>query len=84
MAQCDRNTSFFHAILKSHTTRRHISSILDSNGSEILGHGKVAEEFIQYYKLLLGSSTSVGGFDGDMISRGKLVTEEDAYQLLLL
>ncbi|GAB2283251.1 hypothetical protein Dimus_017774, partial [Dionaea muscipula] len=81
-AQCDKNSSFFYAIEKSHTARRQISHIENHNGDvESMSSGE-AESFICYYKTLLGTSAVTSGFDFNMAARAKLLPISSGVNLI--
>ncbi|GAB2290868.1 hypothetical protein Dimus_025133, partial [Dionaea muscipula] len=81
-SQCDRNSSFFHAILKSHRSCRHIATILDNDNKVLHAPAQVAEEFIRNYKHLLGPSKAVTDFDEHTVNRGALVSAAAARRLI--
>ncbi|XP_071718721.1 uncharacterized protein [Rutidosis leptorrhynchoides] len=51
----DSNTSYFHRMVKGHTNRNHIHSVLNNNNMLVEGD-KVPDIFVNHYKEFLGSS----------------------------
>ncbi|XP_057972702.1 uncharacterized protein LOC131160839 [Malania oleifera] len=65
LKECDRNSSFFHALMRSKINKNHISSIIMENGNQAQSISQVVEEFLRFYNQLLGVECSV-----DMVDRG--------------
>lgn len=51
---CDRGTSFFHAIMGQKQRKRFIASIMSSNGVPTNSESEVGAEFVKFYQNLLG------------------------------
>ncbi|XP_022845369.1 uncharacterized protein LOC111368375 [Olea europaea var. sylvestris] len=72
---------FFHSIVKRNTRRNFIEKVLKEDGSYTENQHQVAEEFIQFYTQLLGSSSPVQALDSAIIREGPLVSLEQASTL---
>ncbi|XP_060202242.1 uncharacterized protein LOC132630698 [Lycium barbarum] len=68
IAYGDLNTKFFHAHLKARQTRNRIASICDEQGVKITNPTLIHQEFVTFFKQLLGSgvpSSKEGYSNGD-------------------
>ncbi|XP_071715137.1 uncharacterized protein [Rutidosis leptorrhynchoides] len=57
LGEGDRNTSFFHSMLKSRKAKNRIDGICDEQGSRHEGD-QVADQFVEHFKRFLGSTVS--------------------------
>ncbi|KAL8499421.1 hypothetical protein ACS0TY_022406 [Phlomoides rotata] len=57
LVNSDKNTKFFHSIVKRNRGRNHISSILDRDGAPTTSSEQVANEFERFYTDLFGVET---------------------------
>ena len=67
---CDRGTSFFHAIIGQKQCQRFIASIVSSNGVATTSESEVGAEFVKFYQNLLGVSKETTSLDMDVIRCG--------------
>ncbi|XP_057953041.1 uncharacterized protein LOC131147481 [Malania oleifera] len=63
----DKNTSFFHSLMRRHVKRNHIVSLIKDNGDPTTSQDQVVEEFINYYKKLLGTEVQCTPVDPQII-----------------
>ncbi|XP_059306426.1 uncharacterized protein LOC132057854 [Lycium ferocissimum] len=71
----DKNTSYFHKVIKDRRRKLNIHNILDKEGHKVSGHNQVAEVAIKNFKELFRYQECEGSYDIlDQIP--KLVTEE--------
>jgi hypothetical protein len=62
----DRGTHFIY-IMRRNTSGNHIAAIVKPDGQQTTSQEQVAAEFIQFYKLLLGSSSSCKPIDIEVV-----------------
>ncbi|XP_057969579.1 uncharacterized protein LOC131158739 [Malania oleifera] len=67
----DNSSSFFHYLMRRHTSRNHISSVKRSNGVLTTSYQRVVDEFLSFYKGLLGTESSSCSVDPSVIAKGK-------------
>ncbi|XP_074315627.1 uncharacterized protein LOC141651831 [Silene latifolia] len=68
----DTNTRYFYASISARQRRNTIGSIADITGRLFHGHEQVAEAFVGYYKLLLGSEEQVQPLPADLFAHNTL------------
>ncbi|XP_057958730.1 uncharacterized protein LOC131151506 [Malania oleifera] len=78
----DRNTAFFHSLMKRHTRGNHIVSVIKSNGESTTSQVQVAEEFLSFYKSLPGSDVERSSIDPQIIAEGLVLNDEQAQQMI--
>ncbi|XP_057478787.1 uncharacterized protein LOC130766107 [Actinidia eriantha] len=78
----DRGSKSFHDLIKSHRNRCQIVSIILLNGSRSKSQQEVNESFIEFYKNLLGSSSSCTPIDRNVLLGGRLVNDDQATALI--
>lgn len=72
----DRNSSFFHAKMSEHQEKSKILRIFDSNGQQIDDEEAIANQFIQFYYGLLGtSSENLRSVDVGVLQSSLILTE---------
>ena len=67
---CDRGTSFFHAIMGQKQRKRFIASLVGSNGVPTISESEIGAEFVTYYQNLLGVSKTATPLDINVIRCG--------------
>jgi hypothetical protein len=67
---CDRGTSFFHALMNHRHKKNYIPAICRSNGSLTTSMTEVGDAFVCFYQQLLGSSRATLPLDESVVSRG--------------
>jgi len=78
----DKSTRFFHLMAKRNAKRNFIAAICREDGSLTTSQDQVAEEFIGFYRLLLGSHSSFAQINPDILSSGPLLSAEHAEDLI--
>ncbi|GFY87986.1 hypothetical protein Acr_05g0016250 [Actinidia rufa] len=82
LKNADKGTKFFHDLIKSNRSKNHIASILLEDGSRTTSSNQVNEDFVQYYKGLLGSKENCSSLNKEIVLKGKLLGAEQADSLL--
>lgn len=72
----DRCTKIFHDLSKRNYKRNTIMALLTSDGNLTSDSDEIANEFIVFYKKLLGSKLDACPVDEDVIHDGEIVWEE--------
>ncbi|XP_073313562.1 uncharacterized protein [Primulina huaijiensis] len=73
---CDRCTKFFHDLIKRNNKRNAIVVIRKADGRTTMHQGEIAQEFISFYKLLLGSKINITPLADESILSGPLVPSD--------
>lgn len=73
----DRNTKFFHSLVKSNSARNSISFIRRLDGSIIGDMNKIIGDFSTFYYDLFGKTSRRLPLDWDVISRGEVLRPKD-------
>lgn len=60
----DANTQFFHSMLKSRQARNNISFVRKANGDTTTDKSVIKEEFISYFKSILGEKGTTAALRG--------------------
>ncbi|GFZ20850.1 hypothetical protein Acr_29g0000120 [Actinidia rufa] len=68
----DRGSKFFHDLIKIHRNKGQIVSITLPNGSRSKSQQEVNESFVEFYKNLLGSSSSCTPIDRNVLLEGSI------------
>lgn len=55
----DANNKYFSAIIKERVQKKQIKNIISSSGQILYGPEEVKNEFVNFYKGLIGSSASI-------------------------
>ncbi|XP_057980117.1 uncharacterized protein LOC131165952 [Malania oleifera] len=55
MRHNDRNSSFFHVVLRRNRCKNHIAAVMKQNGELTKSYDQVAAEFVNYYSQLIGT-----------------------------
>lgn len=80
--QGDRCTKFFHDLIKRNNKRNAIVTICKRDGSFTVDGNEIANEFVNYYKSILGSKIDRVQIHKDIITDGPCVSENDWSGLL--
>jgi hypothetical protein len=67
---CDRGTSFFHALMNHRHKKNFIPVICRTNGSLTTSMTEVEDTFVCFYQQLLGTSRATLPLDESVVSRG--------------
>lgn len=77
----DRNTKFFHSIIKSNRSRNNITGVQLVDGSMSSSIEQAALCFVQFFTDLLGSAQPVQEFSAQVLNRGPLLSPQQADSL---
>ncbi|XP_020259127.1 uncharacterized protein LOC109835572 [Asparagus officinalis] len=77
----DRCTSFFHSVIKVKRHLNRVSVLYNNAGCRLTDGEEIIQEFISFYKNLMGSSTKTSRPDGDIISNGPCLDDAQATSL---
>ncbi|KAK4421401.1 hypothetical protein Salat_2090600 [Sesamum alatum] len=80
----DKNTKFFHDMVKRNTARSSIMAISKSDGSTITSAEDIGREFTDYFTLLLGTEARTLPVDNDVFEWGPKLSTEHALELYTL
>ncbi|XP_011085671.1 uncharacterized protein LOC105167597 [Sesamum indicum] len=72
----DRNTKFFHDIMKRNVTRNSIGAVPRADGTVITAAEDIAQEFVDYYKSLLGTEAHTLPVDNGVFEWGLILSPE--------
>ncbi|KAL0289464.1 UNVERIFIED_CONTAM: hypothetical protein Sradi_7074100 [Sesamum radiatum] len=81
LKQGDRNTKFFHDMMKRNAARNSILAITKADGSIINSAPDIAQEFVDFYTSLLGTEDQTLPVDDGVFHWGPLLTSELASNL---
>ncbi|KAL0444065.1 UNVERIFIED_CONTAM: hypothetical protein Slati_2129200 [Sesamum latifolium] len=81
LKQGDRNTKFFHEMVKRNAARNSILAITKNDGSIITSVPDIAQEFIAFYTSLLGTEDQTWSVDDDVFEWGPMLSSEHASDL---
>ncbi|KAL2253455.1 UNVERIFIED_CONTAM: Retrovirus-related Pol polyprotein from type-2 retrotransposable element R2DM [Sesamum indicum] len=77
----DRNTKFFHDMVKRNVSRNSIGAITRADGTVITAAEDIAQEFVDYYTSLLGTEAHTLPVDDGVFEWGPLLTPEHTMEL---
>ncbi|GJW64567.1 RNA-directed DNA polymerase, eukaryota, reverse transcriptase zinc-binding domain protein [Tanacetum coccineum] len=77
----DKNSKFFHSVLKGRAHKSRIETVNDENGVRHEG-AQVAEQFVNHFQNFLGIASSVQNFDMGSLN-SKVVCDEDAQRMIM-
>ncbi|GAB2303773.1 hypothetical protein Dimus_038959 [Dionaea muscipula] len=80
---CDRSTSFFHALIRKKAAKSHFVSIIKPDGNPTSSVSEMGQEFTKFYIQLLGSSNPITHGDWTPIQSGSKVSVENQLRLCL-
>ncbi|XP_057982278.1 uncharacterized protein LOC131167491 [Malania oleifera] len=83
LKECDKGTTFFHALMRRNVSRNYIVAVKKCNGAPIVSQQQVVEEFLGFYMELLGKEVPTKSIDPRTISRGKVLNDSQATQMTL-
>lgn len=78
----DRSSKFFHDVVRRNARRNMIPMVLKADGEATTSCEQVAEEFISFYKSLLGSSSPCEPINLDVLRSGNLLSQQQADGLI--
>ncbi|XP_057958563.1 uncharacterized protein LOC131151336 [Malania oleifera] len=81
LANSDRDSAFFHSLVKS-TTKNHVAVLTKRNGETTKSMHQVGEEFLTFFKELLGSEINYELVDPCVITRGPKVSLEQGGRMI--
>ncbi|XP_057952995.1 uncharacterized protein LOC131147247 [Malania oleifera] len=82
LKECDKSMSFFHTLMRRHTSRNHISAIMKNKGEQTNSQTQVAEEFLRFYKELLGKEVYNIMVDDRIITKGRILNDSQRDQIM--
>ncbi|KAL0453513.1 UNVERIFIED_CONTAM: hypothetical protein Slati_1329400 [Sesamum latifolium] len=77
----DRNTKFFHDMVKRNAAKSSILAITKSDGSTITSEADIGQEFVAYFTSLLGTEAQTLPVDSDVFEWGPKLSSEHALEL---
>ncbi|KAL0285709.1 UNVERIFIED_CONTAM: Retrovirus-related Pol polyprotein from type-2 retrotransposable element R2DM, partial [Sesamum radiatum] len=77
----DRNTKFFHDMVKRNAAKSSILAITKSDGSTITSTADIGQEFVTYFTSLLGTAAQTLPVDNDVFDWGPKLSLEHASEL---
>ncbi|GJZ33992.1 RNA-directed DNA polymerase, eukaryota, reverse transcriptase zinc-binding domain protein [Tanacetum coccineum] len=81
LSERDKNSKFFHYVLKGRAHRSKIETVNDENGIRHDG-AQVAEQFVKHFQIFLGKAVAVEDFELGSL-KSKTVSEEDAEIMIM-
>lgn len=78
----DKNTKYFHSIVKKRRTGNSIPILKLQDGNMTSDHELIQNEFIEYYSNMFGSSTQTDPAKFDVLQEGPMLDNEDCNTLL--
>ncbi|KAL8463730.1 hypothetical protein ACS0TY_034404 [Phlomoides rotata] len=78
----DRNTKFFHRMVKRNAAKNHIHSITKSDGTLTSSHLELAKAFTEYYEELFGTVVPCSPTNPNVFLEGYRLSEADASVLI--
>ncbi|XP_057953897.1 uncharacterized protein LOC131148186 [Malania oleifera] len=82
LRDCDKSTSFFHALIRRKVSRNHIVTVKKENRDRTTSQKQVVEEFLEYYKKLLGKNEVTEAINPLIVKRGKIINDNQAAQMI--
>ncbi|KAL0401731.1 UNVERIFIED_CONTAM: Retrovirus-related Pol polyprotein from type-2 retrotransposable element R2DM [Sesamum latifolium] len=77
----DRNTKFFHDMVKRNAARSSILAITKSDGTVVTSAADIGHEFVAYYTSLLGTEVQTLPVDNGVFEWGPKLSSEHALEL---
>lgn len=73
----DANTKYFSAVVKERSKRKEISEIITEDSRRLTDSEAIREEFVKYYKSLMGSTTkSLHAISKVIMKRGPILNQQ--------
>ena len=72
----DKNTAFFHSMVKTNNTRNTISFLCRDDGSIMDDQDDIIEVFVSFYKSLFGTEKASQATSREVLQNGPLLSEE--------
>ena len=82
LMRSDKCTKFFHSMARRNAKRNFIAAIRKSDGSFTSSQAQIAEEFLGFYRNLLGTCCSTDCINPSIISSGPLLSAAHAEALI--
>ncbi|KAK4415266.1 hypothetical protein Salat_2633900 [Sesamum alatum] len=76
----DRNTKFFHDLVKRNSAKRSIMAITKSNGTIITSTEDIGHEFVAFFTSLLGTEAPTNPVDNNVFEWGPKLSSEQAQE----
>ena len=78
----DRNNKYFSSVIKERNQKKHIRSILSLDGKIVYEPHEIQEEFVKFYKSLMGSSADkLPAINAQVMKRGPVLSRQQRIQL---
>ncbi|KAL2246474.1 UNVERIFIED_CONTAM: hypothetical protein Sindi_2915600, partial [Sesamum indicum] len=77
----DRNTKFFHDMVKRNVTKNSIGAVTRADGTVITAAEDIAQEFVDYYTSLLGTEAHTLPVDDGVFEWGPILSPEQTADL---
>lgn len=72
----DRNTKFFHNMIKARRNMNRVFSITNSQGAKVTKMDAIAKDFIEFYTILLGTNIMEREhINSSLVRKGPIATE---------
>ena len=78
----DRNSSFFHSMVKSNNSRNAISFLCRSDGSIMDDQDEIVASFVEFYKNLFGTFKAANPLDPAVLENGYRLNEDEKMDLV--
>ena len=73
----DANNKYFSSVIKERTQKKHIRSILSIDGRMLYEPQDIQEEFVMFYKSLMGSSSGkLPAINAQVMNRGPVLSKQ--------
>ena len=79
----DRNTAFFHAMVRTNNTRNTISFLCKSDGGILEDQEEIAESFVNFYKGLFGVPKQATPLRSEVVHQGYVLSNEESNNLIM-
>ena len=77
----DANNKYFSSVIKERTQKKQIRSIMSLNGQMLYDPQEIQEEFVKFYKSLMGSSArKLPAINAKVMKRGPTLTKQQRVQ----
>lgn len=82
ITQADRNSKYFHALMRKKNASSFIPALVKADGTITTSQEEFIKDFLDYYKTLLGSDSTVSHTTKRVFEAGPVLTEEDCAALI--
>lgn len=80
----DKETFFFHSLVKRNNTRNYISCLCRDDGTIIRDQETIAKEFVAYYTNLFGNNKHAAPIKMDILQSGTKLEDHESLELIRL